>query len=287
MREGEQPPWMVSDDLWARVAPLLPVRPRRLRSPGRRRLPDRQVLCGILFVLHTGIQWEFLPRQLGFGSGMTCWRRLQEWNEAGVWARLHEVLLAELHAADRLGWSRTVVDSSHVRAARRGPKAGPSPVDRARPGSRHNLIIDAAGIPLAVVLTGGNRNDVIALLLLLAALLRVRGRRGRSRSRPASLYADRGYDHDPSTARWSTPRQSARTSPAAARRTGPGWASCGGSWNAPSPGIRLVSRHETSTHPLGTPRRHARGVPQPRHLHHHLPPRPPTLLGPLSPMPGR
>jgi transposase len=124
VRKGEQLPWIVSDDLWARIAPLLPARRRRFRSPGRKRLPDRQVLCGILFVLYTGIQWEFLPQQLGFGSGMTCWRRLQEWNEAGVWARLHEVLLAELHAADQLDWSRTVVDSSHVRAARRGPKAG-------------------------------------------------------------------------------------------------------------------------------------------------------------------
>jgi transposase len=123
MRKGEQPPWIVPDDLWARIEPLLPIKPRRFRSPGRKRLPDRQVLCGILFVLHTGIQWEYLPQQLGFGSGMTCWRRLQEWNEAGVWQRLHELLLAELHAADKLDWSRTIIDSSHVRAPRRGPKA--------------------------------------------------------------------------------------------------------------------------------------------------------------------
>jgi transposase len=123
VRKGEQPPWIVSDELWARVEPLLPVRPRRFRSPGRRRLPDRLVLQGILFVLHTGIQWEFLPQELGFGSGMTCWRRLEAWNRAGVWRRLHEVLLAELQQADRLDWSRAVIDSSHVRAARRGPKA--------------------------------------------------------------------------------------------------------------------------------------------------------------------
>jgi transposase len=85
------------------------------------------VLCGILFVLHTGIQWEYLPQDLGFGSGMTCWRRLAEWNRASVWQRLHELLLAELQAADKLDWPRAVIDSSHVRAARRGPKA-----DRAR-----------------------------------------------------------------------------------------------------------------------------------------------------------
>jgi transposase len=88
--------------------------------PGCKPLPDRDVLCGILYVLHTGIQWEYLPQDIGFGSGMTCWRRLRDWNEAGVWQRLHEVLLAELNAASRLDWSRCVVDSSHVRALKGG-----------------------------------------------------------------------------------------------------------------------------------------------------------------------
>ncbi len=113
-------PWIVSDELWDRLEPLLPQRERRLRYPGRKPLPDREVLCGILYVLHTGIQWEYLPRNLGFGSGMTCWRRLRDWNEAGVWQQLHEVLLAELNAASRLDWSRYVVDSSHVRALKGG-----------------------------------------------------------------------------------------------------------------------------------------------------------------------
>lgn len=109
-----------ADDLWERMEPLLPRKERRFRHPGRKPLPDRQVLCGILFVLHTGIQWEYLPKELGFGSGMTCWRRLRDWNEAGVWQQLHEVLLAELNAAARLDWSRAVVDSSHVRAVKGG-----------------------------------------------------------------------------------------------------------------------------------------------------------------------
>ncbi|GCD92368.1 DDE transposase [Embleya hyalina] len=113
---------MVSDELWSLIEPLLPE-PAPKAVPGRPRVPDRQALCGILFVLHTGIQWEFLPQELGFGSGMTCWRRLAAWNEAGVWDRLHAILLARLHAAKQLDWSRAVIDSSHVRAARRGPKA--------------------------------------------------------------------------------------------------------------------------------------------------------------------
>ena len=81
---------MVPDELWARIEPLLPKVERRYRYPGRKRLDDRKVLSGILFVLDTGIPWEFLPQELGFGSGMTAWRRLRDWQDAGVWQRLHE-----------------------------------------------------------------------------------------------------------------------------------------------------------------------------------------------------
>jgi transposase len=76
----------------------LPVKERRFRYPGRKRLPDRQALQGILFVLHTGISWTHLPAELGFGSGVTCWRRLDEWQRARVWERLHALLLARLRA---------------------------------------------------------------------------------------------------------------------------------------------------------------------------------------------
>jgi transposase len=77
-------PWLVDDALWELVEPLIPVPPRRFRNPCRRRLPDRLCLQGILFVLHTGIGWEQLPKELDFGSGMTCWRRLRDWNQTGV-----------------------------------------------------------------------------------------------------------------------------------------------------------------------------------------------------------
>ena len=107
---------LVSDELWAIVEPLIPKVERRYRFPGRKRIDDRKVLTGILFVLQTGIPWEYLPQEMGCGSGMTCWRRLKEWQEAGVWQRLHELLLAKLREADRIDWSRAVIDSSHVRA---------------------------------------------------------------------------------------------------------------------------------------------------------------------------
>ncbi|MFF0706501.1 IS5 family transposase [Streptomyces tendae] len=187
-------PCIVPNELWDRLEPLLPKRPRRFRYPGRKPLPDREVLCGILSVLHTGIQWEHLPQELGFGSGMTCWRRLRHWNEAGVWQRLHEVLLAELNAAARLDWSRCVVDSSHVRALKGGSTRARRRSTGA--GSKHHVITDGHGTPLAVLLTGGNRNDVTQLLPLLDAVPPVRDRIGDPRRRPDSLFAGRGYDHD-------------------------------------------------------------------------------------------
>jgi transposase len=205
VREGCEPaetkkttrkPWEIEDGLRKRIEPLLPVVERAGRRPGRKRLENRKVMCGVLFVLYTGIRWEFLPQEPGFGSGMTCWRRLRDWNEAGVWQRLHEVLLAELRAADLLDFSRAAVDGSHVRAMKGGAKTGPSPVDRGRTGSKHHVIVEAHGIPLAATLTGGNRNDVTQLIPLIKAVPPIRGKRGRPRRRPEAVYADRGYDHD-------------------------------------------------------------------------------------------
>lgn len=110
--------------LWELIEPLLPKVERRFRNPGRKRLDDRKALCGILFVLYTGIPWEFLPQEMGYGSGMTCWRRLRDWTEAGVWQQLHEVLLAKLHAAGLIDWSRAAIDGSHVRALKGAAKQG-------------------------------------------------------------------------------------------------------------------------------------------------------------------
>lgn len=123
---GQRRPWEVDDGLWERIEPLLPRVERRFRYPGPKRLDDRKALCGIMFVLYTAIPWEFLPQELGYGSGMTCWRRLRDWTEAGVWQQLHELLLAELHAANQLDWSRAAVDGSHVRALKGGRKPAPA-----------------------------------------------------------------------------------------------------------------------------------------------------------------
>ena len=114
---------LVDERLWAALHPLLPPpKPRRPRYPGRKPLDNRQVLTGILFVLKTGIPWEHLPKEMGCGSGMTCWRRLRDWHQAGVWQRIHRALLTRLHQADQLDWSRAIVDSSSVRALHAGKK---------------------------------------------------------------------------------------------------------------------------------------------------------------------
>jgi len=117
---------LVDDELWVIVEPLLPEpNPRRFRYPGRQPMDNRRALTGIIFVLKTGIGWEDLPQEMGCGSGMTCWRRLRDWQQAGVWQQLHEVLLAKLHGANQIDWSRAVVDSSSVRALKGGTKRGP------------------------------------------------------------------------------------------------------------------------------------------------------------------
>ena len=119
---------LLSDALWSIIEPILPPpKPRRFRYPGRKPVGNRQCLTGILFVLKTGIPWEDLPQEMGCGSGMTCWRRLRDWRRAGVWARLHATLLANLHEAGQIDWSRAVVDSASVRAVGGGKKRVPAP----------------------------------------------------------------------------------------------------------------------------------------------------------------
>ncbi len=114
---------ILDDELWALIEPLLPPpKPRRSRYPGRKPLDDRALLTGILFILQTGLRWDLLPREMGCGSGMSFWRRLRDWQAAGVWNRLHEVLLAKLRAADQIDWSRVIVDSSSIRAVGAGQK---------------------------------------------------------------------------------------------------------------------------------------------------------------------
>jgi transposase len=113
---------LVSDALWAVVQPLLPPEPAHPKG-GRPCVRDRAVLAGIIVVLKTGIPWEYLPQEMGCGSGMTCGRRLRAWQHAGVWERLHRVLLQRLADAGRIDWSRASADAARVPA--KGGAPGP------------------------------------------------------------------------------------------------------------------------------------------------------------------
>ena len=184
---------LLSDELWQRIEPLLPLVPPHPQG-GRPWIGNREALTGILFVLRTGIPWEFLPQEMGCGCGMTCWRRLRDWQTAGVWQRLHEVLLAELNSADRIDWTRAIVDSSLLRAMCGGQKTGPNPTDRRKPGSKHHVLTDAQGVPLVVILTGANVHDVKELLPLVDSIPAVGGKPGPPRTHPDRVQADTAYD---------------------------------------------------------------------------------------------
>src|SRR5687767_8032076 len=116
---------LVTDDLWEIIEPLLPPplprRRDRRRRGGRPPVDDRKVLAGVVFVLRTGVPRESLPREMGCGCGMTCWRRLRDWQQAGVWTKLHRVLLDRLGAANAIDWTRCSLDSASI-PAKRGAK---------------------------------------------------------------------------------------------------------------------------------------------------------------------
>jgi len=117
---------LVTDKLWTIIAPHIPIRQRRKYHAGRQPLPDRACLTGIVFVLLSGIPWEMLPQEMGCGSGMTCWRRLRDWKQAGVWDTIHRILLDKLRQADQIDFRRCAVDSATIRAVGGGDTPAPA-----------------------------------------------------------------------------------------------------------------------------------------------------------------
>jgi transposase len=126
---------LLPDDPWAVIEPLLPLPRHPGPKGGRPPVGNRPALTGILFVLKSGIPWEMLPREMGCGCGMTCWRRLRDWQAAGVWTKVHAELLARTRGADLIDWSRAAVDSCAVRAKRGAAAPGRARWTAARPAS--------------------------------------------------------------------------------------------------------------------------------------------------------
>jgi len=134
----------VSTELWRQLLPLIPAFTPSFKGGARKlTVSDEAALNDILFVLQTGIPWEDLPQSLGYGSGMTCWRRLRDWNTNGVWQRLHQAMLVRLREHDQIDWSRASIDGSSVPSPGGGQETGPNPTDRGKLGSKRHLVVDA------------------------------------------------------------------------------------------------------------------------------------------------
>lgn len=166
---------------------------------GRPRIDHHTVMKILWFVLATGCRWEDVPAEMGC-SGRTAHRCLLRWEELGIWDRLHADLLRLLRQAGKLDVDLVIVDSVMVRAFGGGELTGPSPVDRRKIGSKHTLLVDGHGVPLAIRTAGANASDHGQIIPLVLDFPKVTGKPGRPKEMPDQLYADRGYDSN--ATRW-------------------------------------------------------------------------------------
>jgi transposase len=187
------------DTLAHHLPPEPPVGPKG----GRPRVGHRVVVRVLWFVLTTGARWEDVPPELG-GSGRNAHRRLRAWEEAGIWDRLQADLLRLLKRAGKLDLKTVIIDGVTVRAFGGGEATGPSPVDRRRPGTKHTLMVDRHGVPLAIRTAGAHASDHQPIIPLVLDFPKVGGPPGRPKELPDDAYADRGYDREATRAllRW-------------------------------------------------------------------------------------
>jgi transposase len=187
------------DEFYDLVSHHLP--PEKAVGPkgGRPPVKHRVVVRVLWFVLATGDRWEDVPQEMGC-SGRTAHRRLQEWERLGIWDRLHADLLRLLRQADKLDPDTAVVDSVLVRAFGGGEQTGKNPTDRGKPGTKHTLLVDGHGVPLAIHTAAANDSDHVAIIPLVLDFPKVGGKPGRPKELPDALYADRGYDNE--ATRW-------------------------------------------------------------------------------------
>lgn len=177
------------------LPPEQPVGPKG----GRPRVGHWNALKVIWFVLVSGCRWQDVPQEMGC-SGRTAHRRLRLWEELGIWDRLHADLLRLLRQSEQLDVEVVIVDGVYVRAFGGGEQTGPSPVDRRKTGSKHTLLVDRHGVPLAIRTAGANASDHTQIIPLVLDFPVVGGRVGRPKQMPDQLLADRGYDSE--ATRW-------------------------------------------------------------------------------------
>lgn len=163
---------------------------------GRPRVDNYTVLRVIWYVLTTGVRWRDVPPEMGC-SGETARTRLRDWEELGVWNRVHLDLLRLLRRDGKLENDTAIIDSAQVRAFGGGDQTGPSPVDRRKPGTKYTLMVDRNGVPLAVRIAGANRSDQREILPIIEEEFpEVGGKPGRPITTPYEVYADAGYDSE-------------------------------------------------------------------------------------------
>lgn len=183
-------------EFYEELEPLLPEETPVAPQGGRPRVSHSVVMRVIWFVLVSGCRWEDVPQEMGC-SGRTAHRRLEEWERLGIWDRLHMRLLARLKKAHKLNLNVAIVDGVTVRAFGGGEDTGPSPVDRRKKGSKHTVMVDAHGIPLAIRTAPANASDHRQIIPVILDFPHVGGTPGRPQELPKDVYADRGYDSDP------------------------------------------------------------------------------------------
>lgn len=181
---------LLPDEVWQQIRSEFPKQ-RPSSKGGRPPVTHRQAVTGIIFVLKTGLPWNMLPRELGCGSGVTCWRRFHQWTQSGLWERIRLRVLRRLGRQGSLDTTRVVIDSASVRAVAGGAHTGPNPTDRAKKGCKRHIITDANGLPLVVRIGPANERDDRRAFGLLDLIPTITGTHGRLR--PAILQGDAGY----------------------------------------------------------------------------------------------
>jgi transposase len=184
------------EEFYESVVVYLPEQNEPGPKGGRRPIRHHTVLKVIWFVLATGCRWKDVPIELGC-CGETARTRLQEWEQAGIWGKVHLVFLTMLRHRGKLDTSTVIIDSTQVRAFGGGDKTGPSPVDRRKKGTKYTLMVDRHGVPLVLRSASANTSDHRQILSTVVAFPHVGGKPGRPKEHPDKLYADAGYDSDP------------------------------------------------------------------------------------------
>src|SRR3954447_14032869 len=156
--------WTIPDQMWRRIRPLLGVE-KEPGTPGRRPVPFRKVIDGILFVLRTSCHWKALPAR--YGSGSTAHRRFQQWTRAGIIDAIMRVMVEWYERCRGIDWEWQAADTKLLAAPLVGEATGPNPTDLGKSGTKRHLLIDGRGVPLAFHLSGANRHDLEGLSHLL------------------------------------------------------------------------------------------------------------------------